>query len=85
MFYHIWANNNFLYYYCKILILELILFIYYYVLSRLLEDMNGEQVKQSLVKSLRDEEGLVTDNCQKVLVILFMKLFLYMLHRTGTI
>lgn len=57
----------------------------YYVLSRLLEDMNGEQVKQPLVKSLTDEEGFVTDNCQKVLVILFMKLFLYMLCRAGTI
>lgn len=47
--------------------------------------MDEEQVKQSPVESLRDEEGLVTDNCQKVLVILFMKLFLYMLRRTGTI
>lgn len=57
----------------------------YHVLSRLPQDINGEQVKQSLMESLTDEEGLATDNCQKVLVILFMKLFLYMLCRTGTI
>lgn len=57
----------------------------YHVLSRLLQDINGEQAKQSLMESLTDEEGLVTDNCQKILVILFMKLFVYMLCRTGTI
>lgn len=57
----------------------------YHVLSRLLQDIIGEQAKQSLMESLTDEEELITDNCQKVLVILFMKLFLYMLCRTGTI
>lgn len=40
--------------------------------------MNGEQVKQSFVKFLLDEEGLLTDNPWKALVTSFMKLFLYM-------
>lgn len=45
--------------------------------------MNREQVKQSLVKFLIDEGGLVTDNAQKALVISFMKLFLYMEPQNG--
>lgn len=45
--------------------------------------MNREQVKQSCVKFLLDEERLVTDNPQKALVISFMKLFLYMQPQNG--
>lgn len=39
--------------------------------------MNGEQVKPSFLKILIDEEGLVTDNQQKALVISFLKLSFY--------
>lgn len=66
---------------CGLIILVLYIF---YVLQNLLQNTFVEQVRQSFVKFLPDEqEGLTTDIPQKALVVCFMKLFLYMQTLNG--